>query len=51
MDYDGALKAVQELFSNKDYTLKEALENMQGLQREIGSFISCLEHDIEQAGA
>lgn len=51
MDYDGALKAVQELYANREYTMEEALENMQNLQSEIGTFMSCLEHDIEQAGA
>ena len=49
MDYEGALKAVQALFNNRDYNMCEALNNMNSLQVEISGFIDYLKHDIEQS--
>ena len=50
MDYENALKAVQELHGNKDYSLRECLENFNNLAGEVEIIISALEHDIEQDG-
>lgn len=50
MDYESALQAAHELYCSSDYTLQQALENMNSLKGEIEGMIEALETDIKQEG-
>ena len=45
--YEKVKAAITDLYNDRSVSMEKAMENMNGLQEEIGTFIDCLEHDIE----
>ena len=45
--YEKAKSAITDLYNDRSVSMEKTVENMNGLQEEIGTFIDCLEQDIE----
>ena len=45
--YDMAKEALNDLYNDKNYSIEEAMENLQGLQDEINTLLGCLKDDLE----
>jgi len=47
MTYEEALKAIEDCYDNRDYSIEEALENMKGLVIKAEEFVEALQADLD----